>query len=41
LETEPWSKAAREISELKDWLLAQLQVCTPEVTQNREVTVDG
>ena len=30
VETEPKSKAAKEMSELKDWVLAQLQVCTPE-----------
>jgi len=41
VEVEPRSKAAREISELKDWLLSQLQVCTPEDMQNRKVTVDG
>lgn len=41
LEVEPTSKAAREISELKDWVLAQIQVCTPEVAQNSEVAVDG
>ncbi len=41
VETEPKSKAAREISELKDWLFLQLQVCTPEDVQNRKVSVDG
>ena len=39
VETEPKSKAAKEISELKDWVLAQLQVCTPEQAQNQEVAV--
>jgi chromosome partitioning protein len=29
VETEPTGKAAAEILELKDWVLAQLQVCTP------------
>ena len=40
-ETEPKSKAAREISELKDWILAQLHVCTPAILQNREAVLDG
>ena len=34
VETEPGSKAALEILELKDWVLAQLQVCTPSTSQN-------
>jgi chromosome partitioning protein len=41
VEIEPKSKAAHEISELKDWLLSELQVCTPEDVQNRSVAVDG
>jgi chromosome partitioning protein len=40
-ETEPKSKAAREISELKDWVLAQLQVCTPAIAQKHEMALDG
>jgi chromosome partitioning protein len=40
-ETEPKSKAAREISELKDWVLAQLQVCTPASAQKHEMALDG
>ena len=40
VETEPKSKAAKEMSELKDWVLAQLQVCTPEAAQKREMA-DG
>jgi len=39
VEVEPTSKAAQEITELKDWVLAQLQVCTPEQVQNEEVAV--
>lgn len=46
VEVEPESKAAQEIAELKDWVLAQLQACTPEVvqpppeeTQRQEVAV--
>lgn len=38
IETEPEGKAAREISELKDWVLAQLQMCTPEAALKRELT---
>lgn len=38
VEVEPKSKAAQEIGLLKDWLLSQLQVCTPEQVQDREVT---
>ncbi len=40
VETEPKSKAAKEMSELKDWVLAQLQVCTPEDDRRGEM-VDG
>ena len=40
VETEPKGKAAKEMSELKDWVLAQLQVCTPELAQMREMA-DG
>jgi chromosome partitioning protein len=46
VEVEPDSKAAQEIIELKDWVLAQLQVCTPagvqkqpEETQRQEEAV--
>lgn len=39
VEVERSSKAAREITELKNWVLAQLQVCTPEQEQHREVAV--
>jgi chromosome partitioning protein len=38
IETDPRSKAAHEISELKDWIFAQLKVCTPAtVTRQRKV----
>jgi len=40
-ETEPKSKAAREISELKQWVFAQLQVCTPSKVHNRTMVADG
>jgi chromosome partitioning protein len=39
-ESKPKGKAGREISQLKEWVLSQLQVCTPEGTQKREVAVD-
>jgi chromosome partitioning protein len=39
IEVEPESKAAQEITELKDWVVTQLQVCTPaEVQQQPEET---
>jgi chromosome partitioning protein len=41
VETEPESKAAQEIRELKDWILAQLQVCTPSASQNVKEETNG
>lgn len=41
IETEPRSKAAQEISELKNWVLAQLQVCTPSTAQGLMAASDG
>ncbi len=35
IEAEPDSKAAQEIAELKDWVLAQLQVCKAEPEQKQ------
>lgn len=35
VEVEPESKAAQEIIELKNWVLAQLQVCTPAEVQKQ------
>ena len=40
-ETEPTSKAAHEILQLKDWVLAQLQMCTPSNMQNRKAGSNG
>jgi chromosome partitioning protein len=40
-ETEPKGKAAREIAELMDWVLAQVQVCTPSTAHKQGVAVDG
>jgi chromosome partitioning protein len=38
VENEPYGKAAQEISELQDWVCAQLQVCTPDnLKAEREV----
>ena len=39
VEVEPDGKAAQEMTELKNWLLSQLQVCTPDKVQNQEVVV--
>jgi chromosome partitioning protein len=39
VEVEADGKAAQEMTELKDWLLSQLQVCTPDRVQNQEVVV--
>jgi chromosome partitioning protein len=41
IETEPGSKAAQELNELKDWVLAQLQVCTPSTSQNIMAVSNG
>lgn len=40
-ETEPGGKAAREILELRDWINAQLQACTPAGVQNRKAAIHG
>jgi chromosome partitioning protein len=39
MEVEPKGQATQEISELKDWILSQLQVCTREVVQKREEAI--
>lgn len=39
VESEPYGKAAQEISELQEWVCAQLQVCTSE-NSNKEKEVD-
>jgi chromosome partitioning protein len=41
VETEPGSKAAQEMLELKDWVLAQLQVCTPSTSQDLMTVFNG
>lgn len=41
IETEPDSKAAQELIELKNWVLAQLQVCTPSTTQDLMAVSNG
>lgn len=41
VEIEPEGKAAQEIIELKNWVLAQLQVCTPPTSQNLMVASNG
>lgn len=40
-ETEPKGKAAREISDLKEWVLEQVQVCTPSTVHKQGAPVDG
>jgi chromosome partitioning protein len=40
-ETEPNSKAAREILELRDWINVQLQVYTPEGVQGERAAIHG
>jgi len=41
VEVEPDSKAAQEINELKDWVLAQLQACTPSTSTSKMVVSNG
>ena len=41
VETEPKGKAAHEISALTNWVLAQLQVCTPSKVQKRKTGSNG
>jgi len=41
LETEPRSKAAEEVSQLQNWVFAQVQVCTPDDVQKRRVAAHG
>ena len=40
-ETEPKGKAAREISDLTQWVLAQVQVCTPSTVHKPAMAIDG
>ncbi len=41
VETQPKSKAASEMCDLRDWVFSELKVCTPEDVQNRKAAVDG
>lgn len=41
IEVEPKSKAAQEINELKDWVLAQLHACTPSTSTDKMVVSNG
>jgi chromosome partitioning protein len=41
VEIEPEGKAAREIIELKNWVLAELQMCTPSTSQNIMAVSNG
>jgi chromosome partitioning protein len=40
-EIEPRGKAAEEVSELKNWVFAQLQVCTPDGMQKTGALLHG
>ncbi|HEY6248986.1 MAG TPA: AAA family ATPase [Candidatus Angelobacter sp.] len=40
-ETQPRGKAAKEISELKNWLFEELQVCTPAKMQSNDMVSNG
>ena len=40
-ETDPKGKAAHEITELKNWVFAQLQMCTPAQVQKRRKASHG
>jgi chromosome partitioning protein len=40
-ETDPRGKAAREISELQNWIFAQMQMCTLEGVQKRKTVTNG
>ncbi len=37
VENEPYGKAAQEISELQEWVCAQLHLCTSDTVKEREV----
>ena len=41
VEIEPDSKAAQELLELKDWVLAQLQMCTPSTSEDIKEASNG
>ena len=41
VENEPYGKAAQEISELQDWVCAQLQVCTSDTLKAKRKVAHG
>lgn len=41
IENEPYGKAAQEISELQDWVCAQLQVCTADALKAQREVAHG
>jgi chromosome partitioning protein len=41
IETEPRGKAAQELSELRKWVFAQLQMCTSAIVQKRRKVAHG
>lgn len=41
IETEPRGKAAAEVSDLQDWVIAQLNMCTPDGVQDKREVANG
>ena len=41
VESEPYSKAAKEMRNLTSWVLSQLQLCTPATSQNLMTVSNG
>ena len=41
IETEPRGKAAAEVSELQEWVFAQLHMCTPDGVQSKRKVANG
>lgn len=41
VENEPYGKAAQEISELQDWVCAQLKMCTPDTLKAKRKVAHG
>jgi chromosome partitioning protein len=41
IENEPYGKAAQEISELQDWVCAQLKMCTPDTLKAKRKVAHG
>jgi chromosome partitioning protein len=41
VESEPYGKAAQEISELQNWVCAQLQMCTSDISKTQREVAHG